>query len=234
MRATLVVASLLLLLAFGVVQTRRGGDGDGFVASWLQPAEVPQASPASPADPPEPETSPPEPQPGSSGAGGSAGPAGEPPRVLAAGDLSVLESEDREPMVRYFDAGGSLHMVRGLDAVPSQHRADAVVVGSGNVNVVSVPAPTAVAFRDWQPQANPNRSNVVLFSAPWCGACKRAKRHLDAKGVAYRERDIDRDASAKQELRRILGRVAIPLLDVNGRYISGFRPDVYDRALGTG
>jgi hypothetical protein len=42
-----------------------------------------------------------------------------------------------------------------------------------------------------------------------------------------------RAEGAKQEAQRILGRVAIPLLDVNGRYISGFRPEAYDRALGS-
>ncbi len=122
-------------------------------------------------------------------------------------------------------------MVRGFEQVPGQHRADAVVVGRGNVNLVSIPAPTAVAFQDWNTDPNPNRAEVVLFSAPWCGACKRAKRHLDRQGIPYLERDIDADGSAKQEVRRILGRIAIPLLDVDGRYISGFRPDVYDRAL---
>jgi glutaredoxin len=137
-------------------------------------------------------------------------------------------------MLRYFDAEGAIHMVRGLARVPAQHRADAVVLGRSNVNFVSIPAPTPVAFQDWKPDPSPNRTKVVLFSAPWCGACQRAKRHLDRQGVPYLERDIDADGSAKQQVERILGRIAIPLLDVNGRYISGFRPDVYDRALGRG
>ncbi len=157
------------------------------------------------------------------------------PSVLAAGELSVLDSDAQVPMVRYFDSAGSLHMVRGFAQVPAQHRPDAVVVGRGNVNVVSIPAPTSVAFRDWKSDPNPNHSEVVLFSATWCGACKRAKRHLDRQGVRYEERDIDDDASAKQEVRDVLGgRIAIPLLSVDGRYISGFRPDVYDQALGKG
>jgi glutaredoxin len=154
--------------------------------------------------------------------------------VLTAGELSVLEPEAPEPMVRYVDAEGSIRMVRGLAQVPAPHRAKAVVLDRGNVNVVSMPAPTAVAFQDWQPDPNPNRSEVVLFSAPWCGACERAKRHLDQRGVRYEERDIDADDSARQEVLRIVGHIAIPLLEVDGRYLSGFRPDVYDRALGSG
>ena len=36
----------------------------------------------------------------------------------------------------------------------------------------------------------------------------------------------------RADLERIVGRIAIPLLDVGGRHVSGFRPDVYARALG--
>jgi glutaredoxin len=151
--------------------------------------------------------------------------------VISAGELSVLEDDAPEPMVRYFDAGGSLRMVRGLDRVPAERRTSAVVVGRDHVNLVNVPAPSAVAFQDWQPAPNPNRSEVVLFSAPWCGVCERAKRYLDQRGVRYEERDIEDDDEAREEVVRVLGQVAIPLLEVDGRYISGFEPGVYDRAL---
>ena len=217
MRATLICGLLLVLLGLGVVQAHRAGEVGGFVSGWIhseqrssEAAAVPASRDADPTPP-------------------AAASAAE-PSVLAAGELSVLEPDAEEPMVRYFDSEGSIHMVRGLARVPQAHRADAVVLGSGNVNLVSIPPPTVVAFQDWEPDPNANRAKVVLFSAPWCGACKRAKRYLDRQGVPYLERDIDSDGSAKQEVRRILGRVAIPLLDVNGHYISGFRPDVYDRA----
>ena len=212
MRWNLLAGVLLVVFALGVVQAdraRRGGETGQ--ASQGAVTDAPAAPGPPPARTPSPR-----------------------PRILEAGELSVVGAEADAPMVRYFDAEGSLHMVRGLERVPPEHRADAVVLGSGNVNVVNVPAPSAVAFQDWEPEPNPNRTRVTLFSAPWCGACKRARRHLETKGVAYRERDIDRDDSARDEVREILGRVAIPLLDVNGRYISGFRPDVYDRALGRG
>ncbi|MCZ6783839.1 MAG: glutaredoxin family protein [Proteobacteria bacterium] len=220
MRTILFGGLLLVMLGVGVVQANRDGEEGGFVSGWIaSPQRSPEAAAAPAAKAPD--TTP-----------RTAMSAAE-PSVLAAGELSVIDSDAQVPMVRYFDAGGSLHMVRGFAQVPAQHRADAVVVGRGNVNVVSIPAPTRVAFQDWQPASNPSRKEVVLFSATWCGACKRAKRHLDRQGVRYEERDIDDDASAKQEVRDILGgRIAVPLLSVDGRYISGFRPDVYDQALG--
>jgi glutaredoxin len=232
MRALVVAGLLLVLLGVGVIQASRTAEGGGLVSGWVQsqrpaartnpasggeaPAIVEPRAPAAPGPAPSAETDPP-----------------DEPSVLAAGELSVLEPEAL-PMVRYFDAEGSIRMVRGLSRVPAEHRASAVVVGRGNVNVVSIPAPSATAFRDWQPQANPNHARVVLFSASWCGACKRAKRYLDGRGISYLERDIDADSSARREVQRVLGRVAIPLLDVDGRFISGFRPETYHRALGSG
>jgi glutaredoxin len=222
MRATILAAALLIVLGLGVVESRRSSDGEG---GWLSAAldagrAATSTQPPAPADPRA--ASPPP-------AAAEPAPA---PAVLTAGELSVVGEPEPEPMLRYVDDEGSVHMVRGLDRVPAAYRADAVALGRGHVNVLSMPAPTAAAFRDWQPAANPNRRDVVLFSAEWCGACQRAKQHLDRKGVAYRERDIDDDEDALREVQRVQGRVAIPLLGVDGRFIAGFRPDVYDRALG--
>jgi glutaredoxin len=224
MRAMLGIFLLLVLLGVGLIQADRGSEPRSLVLAWIAPeAPPPEATP----DAGERIEAPP---PAARSAVGAIGAQS----VLAAGELSVLEPDRPEPMVRYLDAEGSLHMVRGRSRVPERYRADAVELGRGNVNVVSIPAPSATAFRDWQPEASARRARVVLFSASWCGACQRAKRYLDEQGVAYRERDIDADSAARQEVARVLGRIAVPLLDVDGRYISGFRPDVYERALGRG
>jgi mycoredoxin len=37
---------------------------------------------------------------------------------------------------------------------------------------------------------------VTLYSAPWCGYCRIAKRFLDEHGVAYTEINIDEDQEA--------------------------------------
>jgi len=234
MREVLFVGVLMLALGTGVVVAKREGVEGGFVSGWIQsqqPSPAAATQTALPKPPPEaiqePASPELEPEPTRPEVALAAAPS-----VLTAGEISVLEPDAAQPMVRYVDAQGSIQMVRGLARVPTQYRGDAVVLGRGNVNRMDVPAPNAVAFQDWQPEPNPNRMQVVLFSAPWCGACKRAKRYLDRQGVPYLERDISADHSAKQEVRSIVGQVAVPLLEVNGRYISGFRRDVYDRALG--
>jgi len=45
---------------------------------------------------------------------------------------------------------------------------------------------------------------VTLYSAPWCGCCRMAKRFLDEQRVPYTEINIDEDETAAQ-LRQVLG-----------------------------
>ena len=73
-------------------------------------------------------------------------------------------------------------------------------------------------------------SGVVLYSADWCGACRKAKRYLGKKGIDYEERDID-DPRWTEELLRKTGRRAIPVIDVGGRILTGFSTSGYDALL---
>ncbi len=71
---------------------------------------------------------------------------------------------------------------------------------------------------------------VVLYSAEWCGACRKAKRYLGKKGIDYEERDID-DPRWTEELLRKTGRRSIPVIDVGGRILTGFSASSYDALL---
>ncbi|MEO6207007.1 MAG: glutaredoxin domain-containing protein [Candidatus Limnocylindrales bacterium] len=48
------------------------------------------------------------------------------------------------------------------------------------------------------PLATP--TDLTVYGADWCGDCLRAKRHLDAAGVAYRWIDLAQDRDAKEML----------------------------------
>jgi mycoredoxin len=54
---------------------------------------------------------------------------------------------------------------------------------------------------------------VTIYGAPWCGDCRRAKRFLDERKVAYTWIDIDQDAAATAEVMRLnRGMQSIPTL----------------------
>jgi glutaredoxin 3 len=64
-------------------------------------------------------------------------------------------------------------------------------------------------------------AKVVMYSADWCGYCARARRLLEAKGIAYEEIDVDGVAGASEEMRARTGRTSIPQIFINGEHIGG-------------
>jgi len=90
---------------------------------------------------------------------------------------------------------------------------------------------------DVQPPTIPGRPSVIIYGAEWCGACHQAAAYLKRKGIAYVEKDIEKDPQAAREMQSKLRGAgirtgSIPVLDVRGRVMVGFNPQQVDEALG--
>jgi len=82
-----------------------------------------------------------------------------------------------------------------------------------------------------------SRGVVVIYGAEWCGACHEAARYFRRKGIAYVEKDIEKDPTAAREMQQKLARKglqagSIPVLDVRGKLMIGFNPAEVEAALG--
>lgn len=71
---------------------------------------------------------------------------------------------------------------------------------------------------------------VILYTTSWCGVCRKAKEFLRKRGVAFVEKDVERDAAADAELQeraRAIGvrPQGVPVIDVAGELMMGFDPD---------
>ena len=74
---------------------------------------------------------------------------------------------------------------------------------------------------------------VTLYSAPWCGYCRIAKRFLDDQQVPYIEIDIDQDeAAAKRVEQWNNGNRIIPTLDIDGTILTNPSPTQMRQVLG--
>lgn len=143
---------------------------------------------------------------------------------------------------QFVDARGRVRFVERLDEVPEPLRS-----GVGFVKL-DVPPPLtpgdAARAREVQvargggvrqrASFGPGASAppVILYSADWCGACRKAKRHLARRGVAYEERDVDEPEVAAELLRKT-GSRSIPVIDVGGRVLTGFSAGSYDALIGS-
>ena len=76
-------------------------------------------------------------------------------------------------------------------------------------------------------------ASVTLYSAPWCGYCRIAKRFLDEQGVAYTEINIDEDEEAARRVEQWHnGNRTIPTLDIDGTILTNPPPARMREVLG--
>lgn len=63
---------------------------------------------------------------------------------------------------------------------------------------------------------------VEIYTTPTCGYCRRAKRLLTEKGVAFHEIDVSRDPDLRQKMtERAGGRRTVPQIFINGTHVGG-------------
>jgi glutaredoxin len=83
--------------------------------------------------------------------------------------------------------------------------------------------------------ANLQGLDLQVFSATWCGDCRRLDRWLAENQVAHTKVDIETTPDAAERLERETGKRAIPFMLVNGtRWVRGYhreRPSRFDPEL---
>jgi len=73
---------------------------------------------------------------------------------------------------------------------------------------------------------------ITMYTAPWCGACRRAHAFLQANGLACKDLDVDASPAALRELKARSGATKIPVIDVDGKLLrSGFSERAVEQAL---
>jgi mycoredoxin len=65
---------------------------------------------------------------------------------------------------------------------------------------------------------------IIVYSAPWCGDCRVAKRFLEKHEIAYTEINIDTTPGAAEEVIKQTGKRAIPQFVIDGKWVQPYRP----------
>lgn len=142
----------------------------------------------------------------------------------------ALAEAAAEPSTYYqwVDDRGSVHFEKSLDAVPADWRDRA---GRVEIDPAAVRKPTparakpAARVAVQAVEATPSRvHDVTIYTAPWCGWCRKTIAFLDQRGIDYVNKDIEADPSYEEELREKTGRTSIPLVEIDGEQIRGFNP----------
>jgi len=92
---------------------------------------------------------------------------------------------------------------------------------SANVYVVTLPETTSSST-----------GGVIMYSIDGCPFCSIAKRFFDENGVEYTVYEVDENLAAKQEMIEKSGQTGVPVIDIDGEVIVGFKEDEISGLLG--
>lgn len=73
---------------------------------------------------------------------------------------------------------------------------------------------------------------VIVYSTTTCPYCVYTKDYFKQKGISFEDKNVGEDRSAAQEMILKSGQMGVPVIDINGEIIIGFRPDVFEELLG--
>ena len=57
------------------------------------------------------------------------------------------------------------------------------------------------------------------------------KQYFKSKGMQYKDLNVGEDQNAAREMIQKSGQMGVPVVDIDGKIIVGFRPDVFDGLL---
>jgi len=137
--------------------------------------------------------------------------------VLAPAQSEIYKWTDAEGITHFSDQpppGGTAPQFR----MPATHDS-----GAASAPVADTPAPIPAPAA-----AQPATKRVLMYGAEWCGYCKQARSYFTSHGVPFSEYDVEKDAAAGREFKR-LGGNGVPLILVGEQRLQGFSAAGFER-----
>jgi mycoredoxin len=167
-------------------------------------------------------------------AGAIAGPAqGDVELGAALGSAGAkLPASGKRTFYQWTDERGSVRFARSLDDVPPEwrERAGKVEVDTAAFQPKSAASRASRVGRtpESQPAAAEARADfhdVTVYTAPWCGWCRKTLAFLDEREIDYVNKNIEADEDYADELEEKSGGRSIPFVEIDGTQIRGYNPN---------
>lgn len=137
-------------------------------------------------------------------------------------------AEDDPVFYQYIDDAGRVRFVQSPDDVPAKWRDSIGRVELSPGRIVRPQTPTPGRAAATRPP------EVVVYTTPWCGWCRKTLAWLDERGVHYVNKDIEANETWRDELVRKTGSASIPFVEIDDQTIRGFSPQRMRKALQRG
>jgi glutaredoxin 3 len=73
---------------------------------------------------------------------------------------------------------------------------------------------------------------VTIYSTPTCHFCHMAKDFFAENNIAYTEKDVAKDLTARKEMVEKSNQMGVPVIDIDGKITVGFSEIDLRNALG--
>lgn len=74
-------------------------------------------------------------------------------------------------------------------------------------------------------------TKIKVYSTPTCPYCKMTKEFLKEKGVEFEDIDVSVNREAAMEMVEKSGQMAVPQIEINGKFIIGFDRKALEREI---
>jgi glutaredoxin len=112
-------------------------------------------------------------------------------------------------ILKWTDSNGKVHFG---DRPPAG--ADTSVV---EVRINTYESPNIEAMQDYLDL----KDSVVMYSAVWCGVCKKAKKYFEANNIQYQDYDIEKSSKGMKDYKK-LGAKGVLVILVGEKRLNGF------------
>jgi glutaredoxin len=120
---------------------------------------------------------------------------------------------------KWIDEGGSIHYT---DKPPEAQQKTLEITG----RISSYDSPEILPENSTlKPESSANKpakaKRVVMYSAEWCGVCRKAKQYFTEKHISYTEYDVDTNPKGKADFEKMDAH-GVPVILVGNRRMNGF------------
>ena len=116
---------------------------------------------------------------------------------------------------KWIDDDGNVHFG---DKAPDDQKSEQL---NFEINTYTTVTYDLSVFERSEPRNRKKSSKVIMYSAEWCGVCKRAKNYFKQKAIPFTEYDIDKHQAGREQYKK-LGARGVPVILVGKKRMNGF------------
>jgi len=140
--------------------------------------------------------------------------------IVLAG-MCILVTAVHAEIYRWVDENGKVHF---SDEKPEKIQTEQIDIQINSFEGMDVSDSDFLEARERQKLENRTRPRVVMYSATWCGYCRKARNYFNQQGIPFREYDIENSSKGRRDYARMNG-TGVPIIFIGKKRMQGFRAE---------